>query len=177
MKHIKKSWESPVKSMQTFTPQEFIAACYKFCCDCESYVADNTAAAGFPGVFPVIYKRCEDSPGDLIGSGCYEEIENPGTIHHGRACTHGLSSTYCHTTNSGIGGNLWNEDEQWYYSINGQIVKKPANMGYPTSYHVRTGVTFGPQQMIYFVENGKTHYGRQMPLDENDALYGNINAT
>lgn len=86
---------SPVRSIQLFTPQEYVAVCFDFCCDAESYTVE------MPGQFidGTPYLTTGGQP--WVDGGDYYDT-NRGSWHLG---SHGISpNNACHGT---IASELW----------------------------------------------------------------------
>lgn len=156
MEALKEKWECPELSLQQFSPQEYITACYRWCCDCESYVSSLGTFYEYAGTIPY---------GQTGWTGDTFKEKTTGLLHYGTNSS-GSVDYKCHTSNQNISpATIQNLFEIWNTNINGTI-----SSPYGANLPVETGTTFTPypnelpnytQKLVVFTDgNGKTHYGR-----------------
>lgn len=161
MEALKEKWECPELSLQQFSPQEYITACYRYCCDCES--SNNAGSDLYYGLYTWV-------SGDRMGNGCFAEAGNPSIKHHGPDCINDSDFDYiCHTTNTGLNATninnwyeIWNEYRD--VGLSYQIIS-PYGANKPTFTGTEANVLGQLQKFVYFTDaKGKTHYGRAIAM-------------
>lgn len=159
----KEKWESLRLENQQFTPLEYVAQCYRFCCDCEASFDEGRDL--YYGLYQQIpnshYPASPSWPNGInsVGKACYKEAS--GLIHHGEYCECGGSNVPCHTDNDGLNvSNVQNWHEIWNTYINGTITSNyGANA--PTFRNISNNAFGYLQELVYFTDGaGRTHYGR-----------------
>lgn len=163
----KEKWESLRIEAQQFTPQEYVAACWRFCCDCESYLGTDAA-------FVLAYQRDETGvPGtdwSISGIGSYIETvaegnpnipSNPAEwkIHYGiRSASSGHYQ--CHGDN-GDQHEIWNNRNGNNYTLHSNFGSLTIT-NYVKRMQWDTHSQYGIQSLIKFTtSDGLTHYGRE----------------
>lgn len=172
MEKLKRQWGNPMIDLQQFAPQEYVALCYRFCCDCESYVDGSTLGDAFYNYV------AGSSTGTQTGGTFQEKIS--GKLHYGdMSGDRPAGVPYCHTSNTGIGpGEIVNHPENWNLVKHDRVIYTNYGAYAPTTIDFTNvfipaqtfpGQGWDPnyQQILvtFYDSSGRKHYGRAEGYD------------